>query len=155
MIYILTGEIKTGKTTRLLKWIELQKNCAGIVSPVINSKRHLLCISTKEIKPLEADTETNDHDIICIGKYSFDNKTFQWGKEILNRACRQNKEWLIIDEIGPLELRGKGFEPAACELINLYKTKKESLLVVVRKPLYNKFIQHYGLRKEEVHLIEV
>lgn len=150
MIYVLTGEIRTGKTTRLIKWLESKNNCDGIVSPVLNDKRYLQRISSKELRLLEADAQTDKNEIINIGRYNFNKSIFKWGREILEELSRSNVDWLIIDEVGPLELKGNGFEPVAGKLINIYKSKKENLLLVVRKPMFDLFLQHYNLDKRDI-----
>ena len=38
--------------------------------------------------------------------------SFLWAQNALFNSLDKNLEWLIIDEIGPLELEGKGLEPA-------------------------------------------
>jgi hypothetical protein len=49
-IYILTGEIKSGKTTQLMLWASPQKNIDGILQPVIEGKRFIYHLGSKTLK---------------------------------------------------------------------------------------------------------
>ena len=73
-IYILTGEIQTGKTTTLLNWIINKNNVCGILTPVIDSKRMFLNISNKELFEMEANL--NEKDVLLIGKFLFSISAF-------------------------------------------------------------------------------
>ena len=49
MIYILTGAIRTGKTTALLNWINNRNDVDGLLCPDNeNGKRYFLKVKTKE-----------------------------------------------------------------------------------------------------------
>ena len=52
-IFLLSGSIHTGKTTRLTEWIKNKKDVDGILQPVIDGKRHIKHISSGEIQLLE------------------------------------------------------------------------------------------------------
>jgi nucleoside-triphosphatase THEP1 len=141
-IFIVTGEIKTGKTTRLMKWTSTQKNIDGILQPIIEEKRFIYHISTRTLKPLETNSKEN---IISIGKYNFSNETFEWCKKIINETISKNLDWIIVDEIGPLELNGKGLEPSFSNLLSQRNNIDSKILVVVRKEILEKFLLHYNL----------
>ena len=60
-------------------------------------------------------------------------------------------KWLVIDEIGPLELRGGGLEPMVGKILNEYKrTKNNRLIIVVRENLLEKVIEHYKLHGDYI-----
>ena len=62
-------------------------------------------------------------------------------------------EWVVVDEVGPLEIRGGGgFEPAVSELITDYKagSRKGKLLLVVRDTVLKEMQEHYGLEEAMV-----
>ena len=153
-IYIVTGNIKAGKTTFVEKWIKSKTNVAGIIQPVINGERFIKNISSNNYKKLTTDVINST--TIKIGKYLFDNETFNWAKDQLNEGVKTKPEWLIIDEFGILELDGKGLEPEFTNILNRIKNQDHTkLLVVVREYLLDQFWDKYKLKNDEVDLISV
>lgn len=150
-VYILTGPVKSGKTTNLKIWCERQNSADGILAPVSQNKRHLYHISNKTSRLLER--VVNDSQPLKIGTYSFDESAFRWARNKLKEAAGSSPEWLIIDEIGPLELTGKGLEPAVSEILKTIIYKEIRLLLVVRKPLVEQVIMHYNLEPERIRII--
>ena len=145
-IYILSGKTGIGKTTFLLNWIK-DKNADGILAPVVNSKRHLQHISSNQIKKLEVDDKAENKKTISVGKYLFDENIFEWAREKLFESFKSNPEWLVIDEIGPLELDGNGLEPAVSEILNsIDNQSKIKIIFVVRENLIENFFEHYDLK---------
>lgn len=142
-IFIYSGEIKTGKTTRLMLWSSLQKNIDGIFQPVVEEKRFIYHIGTKTLKQLEVAESSGT---IKTGKYNFSCDVFNWAQKVLKECIYKKLDWLIIDEIGPLELNGKGLEPVASQIISDRDSFSGSILCVVRDTILEKFIEHYRLR---------
>src|SRR5690349_6312823 len=102
-IIILTGEIQTGKTTSLQEFCGKHNNIAGILTPIINGKRMFYDISEKVFFEMEANEK---EDKLIIGKYLFSTQAFEKANNILSNATKCNDiDYLIIDEIGPLELK--------------------------------------------------
>ncbi|MGG9961228.1 nucleoside-triphosphatase [Ferruginibacter sp. SUN106] len=139
-IIILTGDIQTGKTTLLQQFCLQQNNIAGILTPVVNGKRMFYDISGKEFFEMEAQ---GDEEQLTIGKYLFSTAAFTKANHIL-LATGKGVEYLIIDEIGPLELRKQQ---------GLYQSFKEilsaafnyALIVVVRQSLVDEVIAVFDL----------
>jgi len=145
-IFILKGAIGSGKTTFLLNYCN-QKNVGGVLSPIINSNRHFMNIETKETKLMEA--KENETEALNIGRYKFSPKAFEWANKILIDCTNKNYETIIIDEIGPLELQGKGFAETLKFLLSHHETKSD-LLLVVRENLANGVLDYFGIKKENV-----
>lgn len=153
-LFVLSGPIRTGKTTSLQQWLRPQKNVRGILSPVKDNKRFLLSIPSGETKLLNADDATPVEKIISVGRHSFDNRVFEWGKEIIAKSLESEPEWLIVDEIGPLELDGKGFEPVITHILsNKSFYPKVNFLFIVRDSLTDEFYNHYRLDKKYVEML--
>ncbi len=148
IINILTGPTQSGKTTHLIAWVKFHTRCAGILSPVLNKKRFIYAIHTNEYRPLETENDmVAEEGTISIGKYTFLQSSFAWAQEQLKRALDKNPKWIIIDEIGPLELSGKGLEPMVGKILKSYKSnKKFRLVLVVRESLLDKVVRHYDLQ---------
>ena len=147
-ILILSGPVESGKTTYLQKFI-IDSNCDGIISPIINGQRYLQRIKTKEKKLLDS----TDGKGFRIGKHTFDEKSFSWARDQLLQILNSDIDYIVIDEIGPLEIGGRGFEPILSYIFEKYKNNRElNLAVVVRDTLVNKVIENYQLDR---NLIEI
>lgn len=150
-IFIVTGPIQSGKTTRLEEWVKSQNNIDGILQPIINGTRCLKNISSGESNQLELAEEINDGNLIRVGKFVFDEDVFKWAQKKLLLSIENNLDWLVIDEYGKLELIGKGLEPIISEIIldekRFFKTK---LVVVIRDYLLDEFV--YKFRSEKVNI---
>lgn len=143
-IYILTGPIQSGKTTALYNWSANRNDVYGILTPVINGKRFFMNVHTKEQFPMEATDD--EKETLSVGRYTFSKTAFEKATGILSDAISIN-EWLIIDEIGPLELEGKGFYTVLKEINSLTDTK---LILVVREGLALKVKEYFKINEAEV-----
>lgn len=144
-IYLFSGEIKSGKTTMLEKWISENPGSDGILAPCINGKRYLKRIKSGETRLLESDEKNSGEELVNICCYNFLKKVFDWGRNEILNACKDNPKWLIIDEIGPLELKGEALEPTVSDILNSEKPEDVNIVLVVRKKLVEKVIEHYKL----------
>lgn len=152
-IYILSGKTGIGKTTFLSKWIK-DKSADGILAPIIMGKRHLQHISSNQIKLLEV--EKHNKNTVSVGRYIFDENVFKWAREKLLESFNANPDWLIIDEIGPLELNGKGLEPVASQIIKSNGNQnKIKMIFVVRENLIDSFLKHFKLNLNEVEFLKM
>lgn len=125
-IYILTGPVQSGKTTALIEWAEMRNDVYGILTPVANAKRMFMDAHTREQFAMEAAAA---EITLTVGRFSFSKENFHKAVGIIRDAM--NREgWLIIDEIGPLELSGEGFHDILKEVLALRTGK---LLLVVRE----------------------
>ncbi|MDQ7817508.1 MAG: nucleoside-triphosphatase [Melioribacteraceae bacterium] len=141
-ILICTGPVKSGKTTLLMQWATTHKSIDGIFQPVIDEKRFLYHIGSRTLKALETNSEMNT---FIIGNYRFSNESFDWAKNLLLDCFEKEIDWLIIDEVGPLELEGKGLEPAVSKILNERARLKCMIICVVREKLLDQFLIHYKL----------
>lgn len=145
-VYILSGKIQTGKTTRLMQWAATQKKIDGVLQPIIENKRFIYHISSRTLKQLEIDKTLDQEEVIQIGKYNFSTKVFDWANKALLDAFNKNLDWLIVDEIGPLELEGKGLEPAVSKILSERDNFGGKIVCVVRDTILEKFISKYELK---------
>ncbi len=140
--FIYSGPVKSGKTTRLMQWAASQKIIDGIFQPVIDEKRFIYHIGSRTLKLLESNRTNN---ITTIGKYNFSNESFDWAKKVLLDCIEKELDWLVIDEVGPLELDGKGLEPVVSKILREQDKMKCKIICVVREKLLEKFLIHYSL----------
>ncbi len=97
-IFLLCAPVGSGKTTSLKKWSERQ-NFGGILSPKIEGNRYVEDIGNGNRYKMDAESG------IQIGRHTFSVDSFEQAEKILESEMFSGKEWMIIDEIGPLEIR--------------------------------------------------
>ncbi|MBL7738817.1 MAG: hypothetical protein JNK14_06325 [Chitinophagaceae bacterium] len=126
-IFILSGPVQSGKTTSLIKRTEKRNDVWGILTPVVEGKRMFMNVATRHLSEMEAPEE--ETEVLRIGRFGFSKKSFDRAVEVIREA--KNKEgWLIIDEIGPMELRGEGFHEVLKEVVAGLQDDQKLLLVV-------------------------
>lgn len=126
-VYVLTGPIQTGKTTSLLKWTENRNDVYGIVTPIINGKRVFVDVRTGEQFQMELLEELTDNTV-SVGKFVFNKTSFDKAINIIRKSIPE-RGWLVVDEIGPLELKGEGFSAVLKEIL---QSRRGKTLLVVR-----------------------
>ncbi|NOX17565.1 MAG: hypothetical protein GXO87_04695 [Chlorobi bacterium] len=141
--YILTGGIKTGKSTSIYHWAETLESVGGIVQIQKDEKRYIIDAASKEKKEL---TQNRPENSLSVGKYYFSKDTIQWGKEVLSQAVNTKVEWLIFDEYGIGEFDNKCFEPDVSNLfIEIIQNNLPiKCVIVVREKLLQQFISGFG-----------
>lgn len=149
-IYILTGSIQSGKTTRLLQWSVEKKNVFGILTPVVEGKKVFMDAHTKEHFAMEA--EPGEEEILSVGRFAFSKKAFEKAIDILNQSVKAKKGWLIIDEIGPLELEGKGFFETVKQILS--NQNSLNLLFIIREHLVEKAIDFFKLERNKIVIVK-
>jgi nucleoside-triphosphatase THEP1 len=137
-IYILTAPIGSGKTTSLQDWSSGRTDVHGILTPVLNGKRIFMNAATREQFEMEASA---GEPALVVGRYSFSKKSFEKAISIIKEGALQ-QGWLIIDEVGPMELRGEGFYDALTEVL---KMRKHKIILVARKGLVNDVKEKLGI----------
>lgn len=134
MIFLLNGAIQSGKTTALGQFCR-RAGCDGLLSPLIEGRRFFRRIRNGETRAMET-TGPGIH----IGRFCFDPAAFAWANQQIEEAWLCNPEWLVIDEIGPLELNGQGLRPAMDYLLSQAEANK-NLIFVVRRGLEQAVIE--------------
>ena len=84
---------------------------------------------------------------VRIGRYAFAPEAFTWANEhLLNELSRACVKWLVVDEVGPLELRGEALDPALRRIL-AQGNPELNLVLVVREGLEDDVIEHYELTR--------
>lgn len=141
MVFILTGEVGSGKTSFLRGLVnELRK--AGVPFDGFLSLRvitsgetegyDLLDIRDGRSLPLLRRTSSGEGQ--KVGPYVMNQKGLALGNDIIRRS--RVGDLLIVDEIGHLELEGRGFWPALKDVI--FDGRRRSL-AVIRESLVPEF----------------
>ncbi len=143
-IFLLCAPVGSGKTTILHKFCS-PENCSGILSPKIEGVRYFQNIANGELIKMDADSG------IQIGKHTFSEEAFKRAEKILEDEISSDKEWLIIDEIGPLEIRkNAGFYEILSKILRSNYTGQIKILIVVRDFLAQEFIQKFELNNAKI-----
>ncbi len=149
-IYVLSGPIRSGKTSALLRWSADQKSIGGILTPDINGERVFLMLPENQILPMLANS--GEKEVLEVGRFRFSKNSFQKAIQCIYRCIEEKKEWIVIDEIGPLELRGEGFADVLHEILRNQK-REFRILLVVREGLVEKVMDYFNLNTEKVEII--
>ena len=150
---ILTGMVRSGKTTTLKKWLTKHPSICGVLTPDMDGKRVFVYYPEMASYPMECDPEAAD--VIEVGSYCFSSNSFnKVNQRLIKEAVNCNNDWILIDEIGPLELEGKGLYPSVKFFLDHQENSSKKLLLVVREKLVGKVIKHFSLSNVRVILKE-
>jgi len=149
MVTIITGDQGSGKTTWLLKQINSLKksgNCGGILTPAVfkpsssgktdsipvKTGFDALDISTGKRWPLGRTDGSLEGPV--FGPFQFSTAGFERAIDSVTFALTRPDDFIVLDEIGPLELhKHKGFFRLLPLLSNIPSTV--TFLLVIRKSL--------------------
>lgn len=145
-IYILSDKKGIGKTTSLQKWVKINPQLKGFLTPIVNGKRMFQIIETNNYLPMETESKE-----LIIGRYSFNKKNFETvAQMVLKLSSGNSNQTIIIDEIGPLEInKNQGFHNLVLKLTEI-AANNPKLFFVVRESCLQDFITKYKLKNFEV-----
>lgn len=99
-------------------------------------------------------------DVCKVCEYIFDNNVFAWARSTISTAASsitngiKKYDYIILDEIGPLELRNSiGLEPALTNLFNVapqLRVAGVAVVAVVRATSVPRFKERYNLQDSDV-----
>lgn len=141
MIHILTGPVHSGKTTLLKKTIPLLKEKAlridGYLSESVWKNNECLGYKLVDLKnqrsyPFIAREGKEGWE--KIGPFFLVPDSLSRAKKIIHRT--RNSDLAVVDEVGPLELSGKGVWPSLAEAVS---SPRLDLLLVIRDSVLDEF----------------
>ena len=165
-VFIVTGTKGSGKTTLAGQMIPLFRGkgikVAGILAPdivergqrvgyrvkdVSSGQEELLCKQggagrQKENRPC-CDSSPEAAPAKQAGQYVFHPAGIRFGEDALGPGKLKGKDLLVLDELGPYELKGLGWDNALKRLLTRWDG---SLLLIVRESLVDTMSRHYGLK---------
>lgn len=148
-IIILSGPVHTGKSTALHRWVQHQKThenkvICGLLNPEIDGAKRFIDIRNGQFFKMDS---TGNEDSISIGKYRFSASAFQRARNVLLTSAQVKSDILIIDEIGKLELKNEGLEPAVSSVLKRADGQSfKTLILVIRDWLLEEAVLNYGLK---------
>ena len=130
-IRIVHGEIASGKTRRVADWVQSQveagRSVGGVLAVKTPQGRRFMDILSGEEVALENPV---DHEAtVPVGRFVFRRAAFDWAVARIEAAVEAQCQALVIDEVGPLELRGDGFADLLDRLAMSHRDIEQVLLV--------------------------
>ncbi len=153
MVYILTGDIGSGKSYSLNEWIKDKTNVAGFLS--LNNdkgKRYFLDIRSKDTFSMHPNNDEVEENKIYVGRFTFLKSSFERANNILRFETSQTDyKYLIVDELGRLELKQKGLYKSTHNLLSMFEGKpNKHLIFVVRSALLENIIDFYNIKPHQI-----
>jgi len=150
-IYIFSREIRSGKTTELMQAFAANKGVAGVLMPDVNGLRHVFELASKNTYPVQLSENSPEKGSIKVGRFSFSQLAFQHAEQSILKSLETSPEWVIVDEIGKLELDNSGFHQAVHACLEACKQQVcKQLVLVVRDSLLVPVIEKYHLQEAMV-----
>jgi len=148
-VIMITGDVGQGKTTFLLELIDVLKSgqldLAGFIARGIHKNDDRVGYDLEDLasgKTCEFIRKERTAGWFRHGKYYFSPEGVKFGTAILEQVDRDNTDLLIIDEIGPVELKGKGWSDAITKLV---KETRMMQLWVVRSHILKRVIRNWKI----------
>ncbi len=155
-VFIITGEVHQGKTTFAGKVAGLLREkgikTGGFLATAINENDERTGFNLVNLSngfTIQICSINPDENAIRHGHYYFNPEAIKKGEEILGTAAEES-DVIFIDEIGPLELNGKGWNNA---LEQLCRKNVSPQVWVVRKSLVRKASRRWHVG--EVVIIDI
>ena len=157
MLTIITGEIGSGKTARMLEIFRGLKDegADGVASTkVIRNMEFegydLLRLASGERRCLAVRKPLYIGEFerpLFYDQFVFDADAFLFGVDVAAAAISDPLiGHVFLDEVGPLELEGKGFHPVLGPLFKEEVTGKKQVYVCVRGSCVEPVITKYGIK---------
>jgi len=143
-VLILTGEVRTGKTTLLMKLFKNRSGVDGFLTPDVDGLRKYLDLADGRLYDFQTEG-LQAADDISVGRFVFRKEIFEKGNSKLSQMPVTEVKIMIVDEIGKLETTGKGFASGLENFIGKNCDKNLILLAVIRDYLVGDAVRTYGL----------
>jgi nucleoside-triphosphatase THEP1 len=152
MICVLTGAVHSGKTRAATAAVEFARAAGRRVMGVLCPGRMRRGVRTSiDVEDIATGTRVrlaslSGSERERIGRFSFRSRGLAHGRRALRRAIRRLPDVVVIDEIGPLELAGRGWRAPVDQLVSAYRDRRSRLLVlVVREGLLERVRREWRL----------
>lgn len=141
MRLLVVGEPRSGKTSWCRQYIDWRRKCSsrvgGILSLPIDQQRqrvgfNVIDLLTGQETPFaRLSRHTYSKRGETVGDYTISRDGIVFACGAIERAVESRCDLVVIDEVGPLELRGKGLMPAVESALS----SAVNVLIVVRSSL--------------------
>ncbi len=152
MIEIVTGPINSGKSSWMLADFARHDSADGFIC--VKVRENDIHTGYDLLRPLDNSRQPFirkiDHrppdwnEVAIIGRhYSFCHEGFAFAEMIADQAIKNQVCTFFLDELGPLELSGKGFAPLLTRLLH----NPINLVLTVRETLVSQIAERFALRQ--------
>lgn len=153
-VFLLTGPTQSGKTTLIRDTAGLLMGkgmkVRGILAPgnFQDGKRNeFFCRDISSGKEELLSSRKPEKGWIPYGPFFFNPEIFAKGTATISNALKENADLVILDEVGPVEMKGKGWHQA----LELLKDRRDILQVwVVRERMMKEIRLNYMVPAENV-----
>lgn len=167
LVKIITGAYNSGKTTTaeklLKKYLHAGQRAAGWISEAeytdgkkdsyyirdITTGRRELAVSA--LKPESGRWVHFDFSRFYFSEDAFDLMNAVINGQVLTAEPDSRPDAVFIDELGPLELSGRGAFPAVERLLKNYNG---TVYLVVRQQILDHMTEKLGLKSNDLHIIK-
>lgn len=150
-VIFFTGPVQTGKTTTLYSLVKKRTDIGGFLTPDMDALRYLYDIRQRQYFSFQTHVEG---DTIEVGRFSFLRTAFSRMEQIVERDLNSHCAYIIIDELGKLELQKKGLYALAQYLVSRLKEIDKKIIFVVREQLIQEMadlleLQDHGILNKD------
>jgi nucleoside-triphosphatase THEP1 len=142
MVIIITGATGIGKTTVCEKVIRAARSRGHSCGGVITRKARNGDIVIEDVRTGETRVLASTRGIYQgprTTKYFFNPEGIDFGIQAIDRGI--SSDIILVDELGPIELRGEGFTKV---IRQIGAGKVRNCIVVIRKELLSAFLPQLG-----------
>jgi len=146
---LVVGGPRSGKTSWCGEYIDGRRKCGcsvgGVLSPAIEKQGQRVgsnavdLLTSREVPFARLSRLKRFKGGESVGDYTISRRGISFACRAIERAVESRCDWVLIDEVGPLELRGKGLMPA----VELALASPVNVLIVVRTSLKVALQRHF------------
>lgn len=150
-VIIITGKKQGGKTSFVEAFVKILERNGNMVKGFLAKGKFKDNVRSEFYI---SDIQSGKSVLLCnikgnenqkrIGRFYFDEEGLKFGKNILKPSMLEKADFVVIDEIGPFELKGKGWTESI-EL--LLSDDKFTMIWVVREKLVYHILRRFGITK--------
>jgi len=138
---LVVGGPRSGKTSWCREYIDGRRKCGcsvgGVLSPPIEKQGqrtgfNVIDLLTGKEAPFARLARLKRFKAgEAVGDYTISRRGISFARRAIERAVESRCDWVVIDEVGPLELSGRGLMPA----VEAAMASPVDVLIVVRSSL--------------------
>jgi molybdopterin-guanine dinucleotide biosynthesis protein A len=147
---LVVGEPGSGKTSWCREYINQRRksgsSIGGILCPAIQRQGQrvgsnaLDLLTGEEIPFARLSRYSSPKEGEKVGDYTIGRDGILFARDAIERAVERRCDLIVIDEVGPLELHGKGLMPA----VELALASAVNVLIVIRSSLREALQKHFS-----------
>jgi nucleoside-triphosphatase THEP1 len=149
-VVILRGIEKTGKSTCLKNIVENLKRknikAGGFISPSVFENNILIGYDLVDVlsnKRVVLSRTYGNEEMPKVGSYYFNKYCIDFGKQLFDINNLTDIEIVVIDEVGPWEIKNQGWAKSLNQLIRSFE---KPMIWVVRESIVDKVVENWSLK---------